>query len=132
MTFTPSKETKQNALKSIQVYLGYVRSSLKTSDIMTDYSLQKKGIQINSESAKIISRCLLELEILSKEPNCKCTPDETTGYTDFKDGKGNVCNICGGKVKECTHENYESICDNEGEFLYKVCNDCGESFEENV
>lgn len=66
MTFTPSQQTKENALKSLQIYLGYVRSSLKASDILTDYNLQKKGIEINSESAKIISNCLLELEILSK------------------------------------------------------------------
>ena len=31
-------------------------------------------------------------------PICKCTPDETTGYTDFQDGFGKGCNICGGKV----------------------------------
>lgn len=66
MTFTPCEQTKQNALKSLEIYLGYVRTSLKTSDILTDYSLQKQGIEINSESAKIISNCLLELEILSK------------------------------------------------------------------
>ena len=66
MTFTPSQQTKESAFKSLQSYLEYVRTSLKTSDILTDYSLQKKGIQINSESAKIISNCLLELEILSK------------------------------------------------------------------
>lgn len=66
MTFAPSEQTKESAFKSLQSYLEYVRTSLKTSDILTDYSLQKKGIQINSESAKIISNCLLELEILIK------------------------------------------------------------------
>ena len=96
MNFTPSKEIKQNAIKSLQVYLGYVRSQKTKEEIIVDYTLQRQGVKISEESEKISPKCLLELEILSKENSCKCTPDETTGFTDFQDGKGNVCNICGG------------------------------------
>lgn len=99
MNFIPCEQTKQNAIKSLQVYLGYVRSQKTKEEIIVDYTLQRQGRKIDKESEKIISKCLLELEILSKSNNCKCTPDETTGFTDFKDGKGNVCNICGGAYK---------------------------------
>ena len=66
MNFTPSPETKQNAIKSIQIYLGYVRSQKTKEEIIFDYALQRQGSKIDSESEKIISKCLLELEILTK------------------------------------------------------------------
>jgi len=66
MNFTPSKETKQNAYTSLHVYLGYVRSKKSAADIISDYNLLKQGRKIDSESEKIISNCLLELEILTK------------------------------------------------------------------
>lgn len=98
MNFTTSKEATESALKSLQVYLGYVRSQKTKEDIIVDYTLQRQWRKIDSESEKIISKRLLELEILTKK-DCKCTPDETTGFTDFQDGKGNLCNICGGASK---------------------------------
>ena len=99
MNFTPSEEATESAIKSLQVYLGYVRSQKTKEEIIVDYTLQRQGRKISEESEKIISKCLLELEILTKKDNCKCSIDETTGFTDFQDSKGNVCNICGGASK---------------------------------